>query len=242
MVRVVESREDAEAGSLVIELQVYREDGQICGAVVPVNGLFALRRGHVERIYLYAVDLCMHHGIPNLWINDPDGLFTAYLRREHHPDLGKQRAAHPSPANPEPPDLRRGPINPETLIFFGFQHVAFWQMHTDPGRLNFRGQVDGKPSVYLFVVENEVRFVGAAHSGLRQRMDHYAHAGRTQAAVRIRRSIVQELIEGRTVHVLAQSFSPVIRDVDGLPVDMVAGTQAGLRRILQPPWNKVGDP
>jgi hypothetical protein len=45
--------------------------------------------------------------------------------------------------------------------------------------------------------------------------------------------------QGRTVHVLSQSFTPVIRDVDGLPIDMVAGTQAGLRRLLQPAWNRL---
>jgi hypothetical protein len=238
VVQVIETRAAAPADSLVLELRVYAQEGQIKGAVLPLAGFFEMRAGHVERIFLYALELCEHHGIPYLWVHDPQTLFAPDLRPET--DTGGAAPDAPSRRhNPEPPNLRQGVITAETLTWFGFTHVGYWQKRADRDQIVLRGQVDGRPAVYIFIVAGEVMFVGAAHVGLKQRMDHYAQNGRSAGALRIRHAILGLLKEGRTVHILAQSFAPVIRDVEGLPIDMVAGTQAGLRRLLLPPWNRM---
>jgi hypothetical protein len=237
-IQVIETRQAAPAEALVLELRVYAQDGQIKGAVLPLAGYFEMRAGHVERIFLYGLDLCEHHGISVMWVHDPQNLFPPDLRPEI--ETGASSAGSPQPRrNPEPPDLRQGPISLESLTWFGFQHTGYWQKRADREQIVLRGQVDGRPAVYIFIVDSEVMFVGAAHAGLKQRMDHYAQNGRTASALRIRHAILALLKQGRTVHILAQSFAPVIRDVDGLPIDMVAGMQAGLRRLLQPPWNRL---
>ena len=233
-VRVIESREAAPHDMLVLELQVYRQEDQVRGTVVPLAGFFEMRAGLIERMYLYAHELCLHHGIRYIWIHDPQQLFGPDLR----PEIDADEHGSASP-NPEPPDLRQGPITPESLTWYGFVHTGYWQKRPDRDQITLRGNVDGKPAVYIFVVENEVMFVGAAHGGMKQRMDHYANHGRSVSATKIRTAIMQCLAQGRTVHVLSQSFTPVIRDVDGLPIDMVAGTQSGLRRLLQPAWNRL---
>ena len=235
---IIETRDAAPHDVLVLELRVYPQDDQVRGAVLPLAGFFEMRAGQVERIFLYAIELCAHHRIPFLWVHDPQVLFPPDLRPETdedpQPDVGSRRQP-----DPEPPDLRQGPISPETLTWFGFQHIGFWQKRADRDQIVLRGQVDGRPAVYIFIVESEVMFVGAAHAGLKQRMDHYAQTGRSPSALKIRAAILDLLTKGRTVHVLAQAFTPVIRDIDGLPIDMVAGTQAGLRRLMQPAWNKL---
>gem|GEM_PF-6641024 len=233
-VHVIEGREAAPHDVLVLELQVYRQDEQVRGTLMPLAGYFEMRVGLIERMYLYAHELCLHHGIRYLWINDPQRLFGSDLR----PEVEAAEAVAPA-QNPEPPDLRHGPITPGSLTWYGFEHIGYWQKRADRDQLTLRGNVDGKAAVYLFIVENEVMFVGAAHGGMKQRMDHYANHTRSTSALKIRNAILQCLEQGRTVHVLSQSFTPVIRDVDGLPIDMVAGTQAGLRRLLQPAWNRL---
>lgn len=237
-VRIIDSRDAAPPNVLVLELRVYSQDNQVRGAVLPLAGFFEMRTGLVERIFLYGIELCAHHDIPYLWVHDPQVLFPPDLRPEAdeqpQPDVGDIRQP-----NPEPPDLRHGPITPETLTWFGFEHLGYWQKRPNREQLVLRGHVDGRPAVYIFIVDGNVMFVGAAHAGLKQRMDHYAQNGRSPSAVKIRKAILDLLSQGQSVHILAQAFAPVIRDMDGLPVDMVAGTQAGLRRLLQPPWNRL---
>lgn len=238
-VQIVEARPAVPASERVLDLRVTSDGQQVLGSVGALEGVFPSKSGLVERMYLFALDLAAHHGIRYVHIEDPGGLFPPGLR----PDLdgGGQPETGRAAANPVPPDLRQGPINADTLTWFGFQHAGFWSKRDRRDQITFRGQADGRPAVYVFLVENEVRFVGAAHSGLRQRMDLYSQYGRSQTALRIRDAILQEIALGRTVHVLAQIITPVIRDIDGLPIDMVAGTQAGLRRLLQPPWNRTNE-
>jgi hypothetical protein len=81
MTRIIEHRQDADAGEEVFELRVFQlEGGDVRACVVPVD----LPMSHVmmddmsvpvTQAFLDALAMCEKEVIPNLWVHDPLGLF-----------------------------------------------------------------------------------------------------------------------------------------------------------------------
>jgi hypothetical protein len=81
MIRIIEHRQDADAGEEVFELRVFQsEGGGVRACVVPAD----LPLNHVmmddmsepaAEAFLAALTLCEKEAISNLWVHDPLGLF-----------------------------------------------------------------------------------------------------------------------------------------------------------------------
>src|SRR4051794_17272607 len=147
MIRVIESRHEVSAEARILDLQVHRDADTVVATLQPMEPLFAGKTDLVERLFLYAVDLCNHHSIAYLCITDPHGLFPP----EGRPDFDTPKPTARRPENPELRDLRSASLGPEALVRFGFRHAGFWQAKSDRAGLQLKGSADGKPAVYAFV-------------------------------------------------------------------------------------------
>jgi hypothetical protein len=88
MTRIIEHRQDADAGEEVFELRVFQlHDGDVRACVVPAD----LAMSHammdemsepVARAYLDALALCEKEGVATLWVHDSLGLFPPGDRPE----------------------------------------------------------------------------------------------------------------------------------------------------------------
>jgi hypothetical protein len=88
MTRIIEHRQDADAGEEVFELRVFQlRDGDVRACVVPAD----LAMSHimmdemsepVARAYLDALALCEKEGVATLWVHDSLGLFPPGDRPE----------------------------------------------------------------------------------------------------------------------------------------------------------------
>lgn len=95
------------------------------------------------------------------------------------------------------------------------------------------------PGVYAFVVEGVIRHIGLTKGTLRTRLGHYVygHSGQKTNA-RVKGLILASLAADQKVEVLIAS--PEEGDWNGLPVDVAAGLESGLIKLLRPSWNIQG--
>lgn len=149
-------------------------------------------------------------------------------------DISYQHARNVLVARTSQP-LRRP--SAEKLLEAGFRQIDHWE--PDGDGIQLQGTAPTKPAVYAFAVAGNVVYVGKASRSLRQRMGQYAKPGPTQSTnQRIHPLIRAELDAGNAVEVLAVNPGETLwRD---LPVDLVAGLEAGLVRHYRPLWNQQG--
>jgi hypothetical protein len=88
MTRVIERRQDADAGEEVFELRVFQlRDGDVRACVVPADIALTLdmldeMSEPVAEAYLAALALCETEHVATLWVHDPLGLFPPPGRPE----------------------------------------------------------------------------------------------------------------------------------------------------------------
>ncbi|WP_192180398.1 GIY-YIG nuclease family protein [Mesorhizobium amorphae] len=93
--------------------------------------------------------------------------------------------------------------------------------------------------VYVFVVTGLIKYIGVSRAGIRSRMSNYrlGQAGqKTSARVN---QIINEHVTAGTVVEIYIAMPPAL-EWNGLPVITAAGLEAGLIKMIQPPWNKMG--
>jgi len=128
----------------------------------------------------------------------------------------------------------------EQLIEGGFVRAGAWHRDEASGSIRFVGEkpLPREAGVYAYAVCGVVHYVGSAQSGLRSRLRHYEIAKTLRTAHRIRQEVLAVLAAGREVEVF--TIVPPPETVNGLPVDMVLGLEAGLIRSWRPVWNRRG--
>lgn len=93
--------------------------------------------------------------------------------------------------------------------------------------------------VYAFAVDGLVHYVGLSRSGLQTTMGQYVYGHAKQLTrARVKCLILECLAEGRKVS-LAVAHPPPL-EWNGLPVEGAPGLEAGLIRLIRPPWNVQG--
>jgi hypothetical protein len=131
----------------------------------------------------------------------------------------------------------------EELQNAGFQFVGDWIADTDGIKLNFQPP-KGLATVYLFVLDGQIVYVGLTQTCMRGRMHGYRKGQKTQRTnVRVRKSIVEALAAGHRVQIMAAS--PEQLEWHGLPVNTAVGLESGLIAKIKPLWNllnKHGSP
>jgi hypothetical protein len=99
-------------------------------------------------------------------------------------------------------------------------------------------QLSRLPSVYAYVVDDVVCYVGSAQRGLHRRARTYEITKTLRTASRIREEIQAALTAGRKVQMFA--ITPEQTKWQGMSINTVAGLEEGLIRELHPMWNRRG--
>lgn len=126
----------------------------------------------------------------------------------------------------------------DRLVEGGFEHLCECELDT-AGGFGFSQKGSAKPGVYAFAVNGIVTYVGVSQSGLQGTMYHYSygHKGHKTRA-RVKQLILESLANGDAVSFLVAH--PPELDWNELPIDGLAGLEAGLIRAIRPVWNIQG--
>jgi hypothetical protein len=131
------------------------------------------------------------------------------------------------------------PTSWDVLLKGGFMHLGEW-VPSDDGEFELSAQAPAAPGVYAFVVDGWVRYVGLTQTGLRTRMRHYRRGHvRQKTSARVKGLIKEALAEGKQVEVLI-AVPEEDSQWNGLPINIAAGLEAGLIRMIRPQWNILG--
>lgn len=124
------------------------------------------------------------------------------------------------------------------LLHAGFLSIGEWT-RTLEGELKLDAKPPTEPSVYAFVVDDVVVYVGLTINGLKTRLDQYRVGHKDQRTnARVKALIIETLSKGQRVTVLVAMPAPV--EWNGLPVNTAAGLEAGLIQMSRPVWNIIG--
>ena len=88
MTRIIEHRQDADAGEQAFELRVFQlHYGDVRACVVPADSavthaMMDEMSEPVAQAYLDALALCEKEGVATLWVHDSLGLFPPHARPE----------------------------------------------------------------------------------------------------------------------------------------------------------------
>lgn len=132
----------------------------------------------------------------------------------------------------------RADVAIDVLIEAGFERLGIWVGDGDGG-IALDTPAPRDAGVYVFVVDRLIKYIGVSRAGIRSRMSNYrlGQAGqRTSARVN---QIINEHVAKSTVVEIYIAMPPAL-EWNGLPVITAAGLEAGLIKMIQPPWNKMG--
>ena len=134
----------------------------------------------------------------------------------------------------------QGPTSWDALIQGGFHDLGEW-LPSDDGEFELSAQAPTAPGVYAFVVDGWVRYLGLTQTGLRTRMSLTYRRGhvRQKTSARVKGLIKAALAEGKQVKVLV-AVPEEDSQWNGLPINIAAGLEAGLIRMIHPEWNILG--
>jgi hypothetical protein len=154
--------------------------------------------------------------------------------------LSKGGATVPIEATP-PSKVMGAPRSPtpvSVLTNAGFIKLGDW-IADDKGKIALSVPAPRDPGVYAFATEGQVRYVGLTRVGFDRRMQNYrgAHV-RQRTSHRINAVILEHIGAGTVVEIYLAT--PPATSWNGLPVTTAAGLEAGLIRLIQPPWNMMG--
>lgn len=143
-----------------------------------------------------------------------------------------------SPTRSSPIPIRVKPavsISPDVLLRSGFLEIGNWMLIGDNG-IALNGRASSAPGVYVFVIGDEIVYVGLTLRNLQGRMNQYRRGDpRQRTSARINGRIKAALAEGAAVKVF--TAQPEASQWNELPVNTAAGLEYGLIQSLTPVWN-----
>ncbi|MER8944295.1 GIY-YIG nuclease family protein [Mesorhizobium sp. M0915] len=132
----------------------------------------------------------------------------------------------------------RADVAIDLLTDAGFERLGTW-VADGAGGIGLDTSAPRDAGVYVFVVDGLIKYIGVSRAGIRSRMSNYrlGQAGqKTSARVN---QIINEHVTAGTVVEIYIAMPPAL-EWNGLPVITAAGLEAGLIKMIQPPWNKMG--
>ncbi|KQU92755.1 hypothetical protein ASD12_25795 [Mesorhizobium sp. Root102] len=132
----------------------------------------------------------------------------------------------------------RADVAIDVLADAGFERLGMW-VADGAGGIGLDTSAPRDAGVYVFVVDGLIKYIGVSRAGIRSRMSNYrlGQAGqKTSARVN---QIINEHVSAGTVVEIYIAMPPAL-EWNGLPVITAAGLEAGLIKMIQPPWNKMG--
>ena len=126
----------------------------------------------------------------------------------------------------------------DILVDAGFQKLGAW-MADGVGGIALTVSAPRDAGVYVFVVDGLIKYIGVSSAGIRSRMSNYRARQKGQrTSARVNQIIKEHVAAGTIVEVYVAT--PPALEWNGLPVVTAAGLEAGLIKMVQPPWNKMG--
>jgi excinuclease UvrABC nuclease subunit len=119
------------------------------------------------------------------------------------------------------------------LIAGGFQ--LYGAFHMTDSKLRIATKLPSKPGVYIFLVNEEVMYVGSTIVNVHGRMNCYLRSDRSWNVVD---GIFNAINSGKKVELLINTQPTTT--LNGLPLNVVVGLEQGLIDALSPKWNKRG--
>jgi hypothetical protein len=117
----------------------------------------------------------------------------------------------------------------------GFRLVGEWTPDGDGIKLSCQPE-KGSATVYAFVLDRAVVYIGKTETCLRGRMQGYRNGkGSQRTNIRVRGLVLEALKAGSRIELMALSPEPT--EWHGLPVNTAVGLEAGLIDQLKPVWN-----
>lgn len=127
----------------------------------------------------------------------------------------------------------------QTLLLAGFKHLGSWTLAEGDG-IELTVKAPAESGVYAFVADDTIKYIGVTQRTFHQRMYNYKRGyARQRTSARIKKLIRATLDLGAPVHILIACPKQSC-DWQGLPVDVAAGLEFGLIKMIQPEWNMLG--
>ena len=131
------------------------------------------------------------------------------------------------------------------LVAAGFVRAGIWR-----GGEDIHHYVPDQPGVYVFVVQGKIMYVGLSKGSLekttlRSRIRNYQQKQHNGSSKRPVHLAITELHKAKgkiEVFTLVPDLSEQQIKWKGLPIDLVAGLEAGLIDKFDPEWNIRGRP
>lgn len=125
----------------------------------------------------------------------------------------------------------------EVLMEAGFTRLGMW-IADGAGGINLDTKAPRDPGVYVFVVDGSIKYIGVSR-GIAGRMANYRAGQKGQRTSARVNEIINAHVAAGTVVDIYLAMPPAL-EWNGLPVVTAAGLEAGLIKMIQPPWNKMG--
>lgn len=130
----------------------------------------------------------------------------------------------------------------ERLLKIGFKKVGCWLLKNGKIVLNLNAGCLSKQNVlYAYISDGEVKYIGKTNQELSKRLYGYENPGPSQSTnIRINKNITELLLKGETVDIFAFINENIIT-FGGFEINIAAGLEDSLIKVINPPWNKMGN-
>jgi len=139
---------------------------------------------------------------------------------------------------PKPIPKVREDVAIDVLLDAGFVRLGTW-IADGAGGIALEKAAPKEAGVYVFVVDGMIKYIGVSRAGIASRMSNYRAGQKGQRTSARVNEIINEHVSAGTVVEIYVAHPPAI-EWNGLPVITAAGLEAGLIKMIQPPWNKQG--
>lgn len=123
------------------------------------------------------------------------------------------------------------------LLKIGLRKLGEWRLADDNLRYQLDSSAPHPNTLYVFVVDGEVKYIGKTTCTLRGRLNGYVRPGKTQLTnVRNNANIVAGLRAGEVVEIFALPDED-LHYFGGFHLNLAAGLEDSLIKTMAPAWN-----
>lgn len=126
----------------------------------------------------------------------------------------------------------------DILLDAGFLRLGTW-IADGAGGIALETPAPREAGVYVFVVDGMIKYIGVSRAGIASRMSNYRAGQKGQRTSARVNEIINEHVTAGTIVEIYLAMPPAL-EWNGLPVITAAGLEAGLIKMIQPPWNRMG--
>jgi hypothetical protein len=124
------------------------------------------------------------------------------------------------------------------LIDIGFQYAGKWVLKDGEPVFEPDTFLSNRPVLYVFIVDDIVRYTGKSKRSLVKRMGNYRNDASQSVDVRVAGEIKQCLEDNKSVAVYALFDSGLLR-YGPFSLNLISGLEDGIIDAFKPDWNQI---